>query len=341
MSAWRSATLSALLLVTSSFAAEPPRLDAFGDPLPDGATRRLGTARWRLPGYTRSAVLSPDGNTIIAESNGAFVRLDAQTGKMVEVPGGRVGGSSEALLVSRDGRTLVMCRYNSITVWDLATDKAIGTFNTNNRSGPESYALADSGGFLATASRFPSREDTAGRVTVYDLAATKIVATIESMHNQSIQTTFAPDGKTLATFGQHYNRNAANAPPAESPNTIVQIWDVATSKEKLRVSTGGYVSTVRFSPDGRSLITAGTNAPIQLWDTATAKLIRHFPARSGQGVRLFFSPDGKQLASTGSDGGRRRPAGASASARAFARWYRTSHSRRPARPSRSGCGAMW
>ena len=58
---------------------------------------------------------------------------------------------------------------------------------------------------------------------------------------------------------------------------------------------------VRFSPDG-SKVAASGNGVIQLWDVASGKLERRFAGRTGQGVQLVFSRDGKVLTAAGQDG---------------------------------------
>ena len=58
---------------------------------------------------------------------------------------------------------------------------------------------------------------------------------------------------------------------------------------------------VRFSPDGSKVAACG-NGTIQLWDVDSGKLERRFAGRTGQGMQLAYSPDGKHLSAAGQDG---------------------------------------
>src|SRR5450432_578412 len=70
------------LLVPGVTCAWPPRLDAFGDPLPAGAVARFGTIRWRHDAVIRSVHYSPDGKTLYTDSEDNTVRAwDALTGR--------------------------------------------------------------------------------------------------------------------------------------------------------------------------------------------------------------------------------------------------------------------
>ena len=58
--------LVAVLLLAPPVVAQP-RLDAHGDPLPDGALVRFGTVRYRI-GTVGPYALSPDGTTLAVEN---------------------------------------------------------------------------------------------------------------------------------------------------------------------------------------------------------------------------------------------------------------------------------
>jgi hypothetical protein len=58
------------------------RADQFGDLLPEGALRRIGTLRFRNPGGIDGAALSPDGKLIATASSRKVLRLiDTVTGQ--------------------------------------------------------------------------------------------------------------------------------------------------------------------------------------------------------------------------------------------------------------------
>ena len=51
---------------TSEKRAPKPRLDLYGDPLPEGAIARIGTIRFILPDDVEAVALSPDAKTLAA-----------------------------------------------------------------------------------------------------------------------------------------------------------------------------------------------------------------------------------------------------------------------------------
>jgi RNA polymerase sigma factor (sigma-70 family) len=66
-----------------------------------------------------------------------------------------------------------------------------------------------------------------------------------------------------------------------------------------RLRHGGAVRAVVFSPDGKTLASAGEDGVIRVWEAPTGKELRHFDV--GFQGHLAFSPDGKTLAAAARD----------------------------------------
>src|SRR5262245_9393613 len=80
-----SATAFIALGSSFSFAdTKPAKLDAYGQPLPDGAIARLGNLKFGLLGSPMAVAWSPDGKKFSAASNGEPRLL------IWEYPSGRV-----------------------------------------------------------------------------------------------------------------------------------------------------------------------------------------------------------------------------------------------------------
>src|SRR5205085_10063029 len=99
-------------------------------------------------------------------------------------------------------------------------------------------------------------------------------------------------------------------PSTDLPGTTrtgsrLRIMDVAAGTINERF--GGFEGNARdvfFTPDGKTLVTAdrhGRAAAVRVWDVATGKVVRSFPAEwkpTGRVWRSHLSPDGTVLAVT-------------------------------------------
>jgi len=64
----------------------------------------------------------------------------------------------------------------------------------------------------------------------------------------------------------------------------------------------GWVMSVAFSPDGKTLVSGGDDGTIRLWDTSGKAIGQPFKGHEGRVISVAFSPDGKTLVSGGQDG---------------------------------------
>ncbi len=274
-----------------------PRDDLYGDPLPDGAIARFGSARFRHAGLS-DFVLLPDDRTVLTAGGDRVLRFwDLATGrtKRVVLLHGKAGPGS-AVTLSPDGKTLVahVSELNQLVFWDVDSGKELKTLPApkGGRLGylyfsPDGKTLAHGSGDW----KVSLWDWKIGKELVFPLAFNKRPV-IEFSMDSTFHGSFSPDGKWFVA--------------GASSNEPLGVFEVDTGREIHRLNCSALTSIV--SPDSKRLAVSSrmndkgkSETVIRLFDLANGKEVAQFPFGDEDFFSLSFSPDGKVLACAFSD----------------------------------------
>ncbi len=278
----------------------------------------VGRELWamKVGGHVPTVPFSPDGRsfatTVVTHPSPARVEiLDATTGAP------QVSFATDYQFVYRlawspDGSSLVgylgdNARLKEIATWDVATGEKTSSRTVSPPMRANSMGISPDGRLLALCPRNGAGLD------LWDLEAGRSLgtltnpATIEPASPGWVG--FSADGKTLA-----FGRDGGS----------VELWDIPGRKlrKSIRAHAPGHSSAlIRFSPDGRTFVSAAWERPDRsligrLWrdlggrnrevqseavvvDVATGRVL----ARSPTSMQPIYSPDGRTLATREREGG--------------------------------------
>jgi eukaryotic-like serine/threonine-protein kinase len=267
-------------------------------------------AAWRLADteswFTRSMVsYSPDGRHALTGGNAGYAQVcDTATGQPICAdragaassdpkhsggPGGPFRHPLAAVHLtaySPDGRLLAtssrgIAAIGDACLWDAGSGRLIAALPHINYVA--AMAFSPDGKILATGGY-----DCA--VHLWDTATGQRLGEFLPQKDIVLSLAFSPNGKALAVGHSHDYSGATGA----------VLWDVAGGKQIGDPKPGPGI-LVRFSPDGKRLLTAGSRT-IKLWDAATSQHLGD-PITEGSEVNsVAFHPDGQVILLAGTDG---------------------------------------
>jgi WD40 repeat protein len=321
------AVLTLTLLGLPVLAAEPPRLDADGDPLPAGAVVRLGTGRFRTHADIRSLAFSPDGKSLAAtDLNGTVYLWDSGTGKERL----RLDGTRRLLGVafSPCGTCLAALRETGDGVlWDLAKGDRRSRFGKVKSplvievaprftpDGSPLHFLSPSTLLLRVGRELTvAAADGSEHRPLLDLGETFHCATMAvspdrkwlallahgagHLRGYLVDLTTPPAARPLVLGGKHARVSClAFAPEGRSMAAGCEgaavVFDAA-GREVARLEGGRpEVTHLAFTGDGKRLLVRTGDEKLRVWEPASGKVVRTFAAPA---LYLAFSPDGTKVA---------------------------------------------
>jgi WD40 repeat protein len=223
-----------------------------------------------------SIKFSPDGRTLAVGTDRHEVRLwDVASGQ----PGPTLTGHTAyvwAVAFSPDGHTLASASDDhTVRLWEMPSGKPRTTL-TAHTDGVRAVAFSPDGRTLATG----SNDHTA---RLWDMPSGKPRATLLGHTGDVHDLTFSRNGRVLSTIGR---------------DTTVRLWDAASGQPYGNLDSG--VSSFAVSPDSRMLATASESGT-RLWDLTAVQPRASFTGDTINLWSLAFSPDGRTLATGGSD----------------------------------------
>src|SRR5262249_55670365 len=168
------------------------------------------------------------------------------------------------LLLSGDGKRLASYEEPRVVrVWDAHTGRPQLDL-PSHVSPPLQLAFSADGKEIAS---YALRDRSlGGQLHHWDVTTGKLLASVSP---DAPKESWPPWSRPwrLAPGGQHL---------AERVERSTYVYDGKTGKRLVLSDTALPKSDLTFTPDGRALVTLGTDQEVRLWDVATGKLLRRF-----------------------------------------------------------------
>jgi len=233
--------------------------------------------------HVQSIAFSPDGTTIATASLDGTARLwDVKNAQQLLRLDHDV--TVNAVAFSPDGKTFVTVSGDTARLWDSQSGQELISFNHNSLS--KFVAFSPDGKTVATG----SNDDTVklwSAQSGQELASLDAESTINAL-------AFSPDGRTIITASRDSRARLWDSQSGRELAKFKHYDSEADDLNLMRIAVEG-VTSVAYSPDSKTVATAGVDKTVRLWDIQKGEEIARLN-HDDEVWNLSFSPDGRIIA---------------------------------------------
>jgi WD40 repeat protein len=237
---------------------------------------------WAVTSAVTAVDFSPHGRWVMATSeDGAAHVWDSASGQLA-APVIRHEDFIKDARFSPDGNHLATAGNRTVRLWQLPSGKAVAPVLISSGE-VNRIAFSPDGKRLVAA----GKDRTA---TVWDCSSGQAVLTLP--HDGPVECAcFSPDGRQIATAGE-----TSRAVNRAGKGGFGLVWDAATGQQVAGpLLHSNKVISIRFSPDGRHVVTAAEDNSGRVWSAATGLPITPPLRHTTWLTEAVFSPDNRSV----------------------------------------------